>query len=256
MRPSFTVSDWDATLPLMQTLADLMAEQELLSLSDWTRTDDELMWRSTFRDVDAMVSSLDRMALTLSLMDAGPASLNALEFHGSAENLEKIAQALPKIKAEDMDINFYDSGTGLQMGSVDDRTALPLSRTACSSYPRFTVSDWSQAEPIMEKFITETTNETGCAHFGWTRSGNSLQWHGHYVDGDALKRHFELTRPLLDQLRAGPAVLEDMHVHGPPSELQKVATQLDGIEQVRFFRDEERFPRLGDYQYTAAPRLL
>jgi quinol monooxygenase YgiN len=256
MRPSFTVSDWDATLPLMQSLADMMATQELMSLSDWTRTDEDLMWRSSFQDVDAMMLSLDRIAPLLSLLDAGPAPLNALEFHGSAENLEKIKQALPKIKAADMDINFYDSGTGLQMGSTDDRSALPLSRTACASHPRFTVLDWSQAEPIMQKFITETTGEEGCAHFGWTRSGDSLQWHGHYVDGDALKRHFEITRPLLDQLRSGPAVLEDMHVHGPPSELEKVASQLDGIEQVRFFRNEEQFPRLGDYKYLTAPRLM
>ena len=257
MRPTFAVSDWDATLPLMNSLADQLAQQEMISLLDWTRAGDDLVLRSTFRDVDAMMSSLDQMASTLSQMDAGPAPMNALEFHGSAEDMKKVRAGLPKIKkSKDIDVDFYDTGTGLQMGSIDDRKALPLSRTACSSHPRFTVNDWAKAEPIMQKFITQTTKEKGCAHFGWTRNGDSLQWTGHYVDGDALKRHFELTRPLLDQLRTGPAALDDMQVHGPKTELEQVTDHLDSLPNVRIFFNEERFPRLGDYEYTTtAPRL-
>jgi len=256
MRPTFAVSDWDATIPLMNTLADQLAQQEMLSLLDWTRAGDDLVLRSTFRDVDAMMSSLDQMASTLSQMDAGPAPMNALEFHGSAEDMKKVRAGLPKIKKnKDLDVDFYDSGTGLQMGSVDDRKALPLSRTACSSHPRFTVNDWAKAEPIMQKFISQTTKEKGCAHFGWTRNGDSLQWTGHYVDGDALKRHFELTRPLLDQLRTGPAALEDMQVHGPKTELEQVTEHLDSLPNVRIYFNEERFPRLGNYQFNTAPRL-
>jgi len=75
MRPTFAVSDWDATLPSMKNLADQLAQQEMISLLDWTRAGDNLVLRSTFRDVDAMMSSLDQMASTLSQMDAGPAPI-------------------------------------------------------------------------------------------------------------------------------------------------------------------------------------
>ena len=258
MRPTFAVSDWEATIPLMKDLADQLAQQEMISLLDWTRAGDDLVLRSTFRDVDAMMSSLDQMASTLNLMDAGPAPMNALEFHGSSNDMKKVRTELPRItgkRAKDLDVDFYDTGTGLQMGSVDDRKALPLSRTACSSYPRFTVKDWSKAEPIMQKFINETAKDKGCAHFGWTRNGDSLQWTGHYVDGDALKRHFEKTRFLLDQMRIGNAVLEELQVHGPAAELQKVNEQLIDLPNVRVFENEERFPRLGDYEYMTPPRL-
>jgi hypothetical protein len=50
-------------------------------------------------------------------------------------------------------------------------------------------------------------------------------------------------------------VLEELQVHGPAAELQKVNQQLIDLPNVRVFENEKRFPRLGDYEYMTPRRL-
>jgi len=202
MRPRYRVSDWDSTLPLMQSFTESAAlDPTDLLFQDWSSTDDSIFGRSLFRNVDALLRSLDRSSNLMNMMSAGPAPMSALEFHGSADDLAKIQAALPKIQgAPDVQIDFYDSGTGYKTASADRIGMEEVDRSkVCSTYPYFEVSDWSTAEPIMQEILQKTSNEAGCIHFAWTRSGNRLRWHGYYTTGDALKAHVEAIRPLMDQ---------------------------------------------------------
>jgi len=248
MKPFFDVDDWDESLPMMMRIVEQAAEDQALGLSSgsWTCTDnDQALWRSTFDNVGAMLENLNRIAPILTAMDAGPAPLNRIEFHGTSDDLKAIQQNMPSFRANDLSINFFDSGSGFQAGSVD-RKDFERCRHACSFHPHFTVKDWAVVEPIMNRILTTTSDEEGCLHLGWTRSGDSLQWHGDYVNGEALKAHFEKVKPLLLELVAGPATLVRMDVHGPAAELEKSVTLLDNFEPVHFFKMDERVPSLLD----------
>jgi hypothetical protein len=181
MRHHFDVADWDESLPLMQSIVEqAAADAEYMALGSWTRTDDdEALWRSTFGTVDAMLSNLDRIAPILTTLDAGPAPLSRIEFHATSDDLRKIQQSMPKITTKNIAVEFYDSGTGFQTGSVDkDDGGDEQLRDVCSSHPRFAVTDWAAAEPLIDEVLTETVGESGCLHLGWTRLGDTLQWHG------------------------------------------------------------------------------
>jgi len=136
-------------------------------------------------------------------MDAGPAPLNRIEFHGTTTDLKKIQDNMPVIKVTLLEsrvssyvsyiyrshhfvllvpvltqlglkVDFYDSGTGFQTGFVHQQNPPRDLSTACSSHPVFTVTDWAADEPLMNEHITKTSGERGCIHLGWTRSGDTL----------------------------------------------------------------------------------
>mmetsp|Transcript_11800 Transcript_11800/g.27637 ORF Transcript_11800/g.27637 Transcript_11800/m.27637 type:complete len:217 (+) Transcript_11800:91-741(+) len=215
-----------------------------------------------FDNVDALIRNFDRTLPLINTMLQGPAPLNSLEFHGTAEDLEKIQRAVgPKLKDPNVRIDYYDSGTGYQTGSSDRSGMEDIDRgKICSMYPYFTINNWASCEPILNEIASKSSSETGCYHFAWTRSDDQLRWHGYFIDGEALKKHLDAVRPLIDQLNAGPARIDRLEVHGPQSEIEKGTTPLQGIPETHYFASDQRVRRLPELIEPSLalrpPRLL
>lgn len=108
--------------------------------------DEELSWRSTYDDIDAMLESLNLLDPLLGAMTSGPAELSRFEIHGPSGDIERIRAA---IGDKPYDVELFDSGTGFQTGFINrtgtaQQETLRLRHdTMCSSHPHFTVHDWA-----------------------------------------------------------------------------------------------------------------
>ena len=71
--------------------------------------------------------------------------------------------------------------------------------------PHYTIKDWDAAQPIMQQIIDRANQEPGCTYFGWEKSGNMLNSRETFTDENAMRAHIENVKPLLDQLKSGPA---------------------------------------------------
>lgn len=253
MRPAFSVSDWDAALPLMQSFMDETSGQPGSGHHDWTRSDDRLFWRSTFDDADAMLANMSIIEPLMASLLSTAAELDRFVVAGPTFDLERIQN-----QELSYDIEFYDSGTGFQTGSFNKGgigAASPIGDKLCSSHPQFTITDWDAAKPLMQEFINRTAEEDGCLHFGWAvnEAESKVQWHGDYADGNALAAHFERTLPLINDLLDGPAKLTHMEVHGPLAEIDK-AKQLTASIDAEYHATDDRVKRLID-RFEATPLL-
>lgn len=242
---AFTVNDWDLALPLMQAIADL-AEESGGTHYDWTRADNQILWRNTFTDANAMLAQLDAMESLLgALVLPGVASQDRYQVFGPSEGLAKISASSNSVDAE-----YFDSGAGFRTGyfsKTGTDEALQEQHGLCTSHPTFNVTDWAAAAPLLDAFIENTAGEAGCTYFGWSRSGSKLTWHGNYVNGDALRDHFLRAGPLVAALQNGPATMSSIEIHGPADELAKARPSLDAqrlVIEPKYFESEHRVKRL------------
>lgn len=119
------------------------------------------------------------------------------------------------------------------------------------------MSDWATAENVVQKVLTKTTKQPGCLHFSWTRDGELLNWHGHFIDGDALKTHLESVRPLMETLmKEGVAKIDRIEINGPHAEINKSQSALEGFEGARFYPSDDRLRRSFEKIAFPIPRLL
>jgi hypothetical protein len=101
---------------------------------------------------------------------------------------------------------------------------------------------------ICEKWNTKANSGDMLAKFcfGWTRSGDSLFWQAHFIDGEALRFHLQAVRGLYDALIEGderPTDLIRFELHGPESELEKCRGITQGLDPIYFF-PEQRMERI------------
>lgn len=88
--------------------------------------------------------------------------------------------------------------------------------------PNFTFVDKAKALPIMEKFIQATKTEAGCLYYGWTIADDKFFCREAYVDGDAGNAHLANVGGLIGEILDGAATLDNISIHGPAAELEKM----------------------------------
>jgi hypothetical protein len=254
----FTVDDWDVALPLMQAISDQAAGTQGASHFDWTRADDQALFRSSFENADSLISFYDAASCKCpflgALLPESVAKQERFQVSGPPQELQTI-----KDRTQSLDADYYESAEGFQTGFISqtgaDQSGIASGEgTLCTSHPTFTVSDWTAAAPLVREFIDCTALEEGCTYFGWSSKGECLSWHGNYVNGAALRSHFENVRPLIAALNAGPAKLVRLELHGPAIELDKARGATGGIDNVLRYESDNRVKRLTKcFERTSTP---
>jgi quinol monooxygenase YgiN len=251
IKPYFRVTDWDAMLPKVQQIHDATLQKSnpgALHHHDWTKSNDQLLMRSTFTDAEALIANMDSLIPMIDELLSATAILDRFEIHGPESELCKI-----KLAHNNLDAEFYDSGSGFQTGffsqSNDQVAQAEQDRLVCTCNPQFTIKNWAGVEPIMEQFMEVSSNEPNCLYFGWTKNNNTLYWHADFVNGEALKMHFQQVKPLLNALSVanGPAHLEHMEIHGPAAQLELIEESSDGYIDglpVQYFITDSRVKRM------------
>ena len=251
----YTVHDWDAAIPLMQAIFDETSALTGTQHYDWTKTDNEVLFRSSFEDAETCIEHFENQVLTdllSAMVSEGVASQDKkMSITGPTSELSKIMARADKLDAE-----YFDGGNGFQAGYVS-QTGTDNSQQGllCSSHPTFKVTDWDAAAPLVQEFIDRTALEEGCVYFGWASKGDDLSWHGNYASGEALRRHFANVRSLIEALDAGPANLTRLELHGPAAELDKARTETSGLENVVRYETEHRVKRLAAQVEKAENKL-
>ena len=242
----FTLHDLDAALPIMQALFDQTSEMEKASHYDWTRADNQVLFRSTFEDAESLADHFEQVMAPLieQLLAPEIATRDRYAITGRPTDLETIKSRLRVLDAE-----YFESPQGLQTGDISqagaDNTGVATARgTLCTAHPTFKVHNWDMAAPIVREFIDRTGLEKGCTYFGWASNGDDLSWHGNYVSGSALREHFENVKPLIQALSSGPATLVNLELHGPSIELDKARASMEDIGPVLRFDSDNRVKRL------------
>jgi quinol monooxygenase YgiN len=220
--PYFRVSDWDDATPIMQEMLDRSTLMPGWDSFGWSRAGDRLLWRNAFNDVDSMLSSFDTMTPFVNRMLAGPATMDQFNFSAPLESLSQIqAQTARDLAQFSTRPDLFEQVQEAEQGFF--RKGLTgKSENFCTMTPQYTIKDWDAARPIMQQIIDRSNQEPGCTYFGWEKSGNKLNSRENFTDGNAMRAHIENVKPLLEQLKSGPALLDKLELHGPDKEMEKI----------------------------------
>ena len=191
--------------------------------SGFAMVGEDLQWRGVLENFgaqhDALVALVDEMM-------AGPgARVHRFEISGPRGMAFTVVDPSLALQAD-----YFEQAEGFFSRLAPNVLPGP---TACSVEEHFVVKDWKRTEPIMESFLDRTRGQEGCLYSGWSKKGDALVWRESFVDGDAVRAHFEAVGPWIDALLAGPAVLTRAEVHGPAAELDK-ARLIEGAIAANF----------------------
>lgn len=231
--PYFRVTNWTAMDELMDEMMATTNQLEGWDNFGWSRMNDQLMWRSAFDDVDAMMANMAVVSPIINRMLAGPAMMDRLQFVSPANEMARLQNETRSMAAavageppeyfsdvEDVQTGYFRKSLPQAVTGTDQATATP--NTLCTMTPHYSIKNWATAKPLMQELINESNKEPGCTYFGWAKTGAKLHSRETFVDGDAMRAHIEAVRPLMDRLSAGPATLERLEINGPSEEVAKV----------------------------------
>ena len=88
----------------------------------------------------------------------------------------------------------------------------------------------------MDELIQKAATETGCVYYGMSQAGDKLFVREAYVDGDAMNAHLENVGPCIEKILAGPASLDEISIHGPAEELEKVKPGTEALGATYFIQ--------------------
>jgi quinol monooxygenase YgiN len=221
----------------MQEILDRAALQSGIDNFGWTRSGERLLWCSAFDDSDSMLAAFLDMRSTMNNLIKAGAELDGIEFLAPSSSLVRIRENSESLlrdfkpeyfETEDAYLTGYFRKLPVENGSQE---------TLCTLVPHYTIQDWDKARPIMQKIIDAAFSEPGCTYFGWSKSGNKLNSREIFTDGKSMKAHIEKVMPLIEQLKAGPAALDKVDVHGPELEIKKV-DEVAATLRPEYFKDE------------------
>lgn len=212
-------------MPIMQEMLDITSAMPGWDNFGFTRSGDRLYWRSAFDQTDDMLSSFSKLTPLMNRMLSGPATMDRVGFVSPADQMQRIQdQTMDLFRTGLTQPEYFKTVEDVQKGFF--RKSTPTTRdainTQCTMQPHYTIEDWDTAKPIMQSIIDQSSKDPACTYFGFHKSGNKLHSQEAFTDGDAMKAHMNAVRPLMEQLKAGPAKLERLEMHGPEPELSKV----------------------------------
>ena len=89
IHPKFTIKDWDAAMPILQEFVEKTSTEAGCIYYGWTKCGDKLFCREAYVDGDAVMAHLANVGSCIDALLAGPASLDSIEIHGPAAEIEK-----------------------------------------------------------------------------------------------------------------------------------------------------------------------
>jgi quinol monooxygenase YgiN len=228
--PSFRLTSFDPVVaPLMQDILDRAALQSGIDDFGWTRSGEKLFWRSAFDDSDSMFAAFLAMRSSMNNLIRAGAEMDRIEFVAPSSSLARIREE-SEINLRAFKPEYFESEDAYQTGYF---RKLPITngsrKTLCTLTPQYTIQDWDKARPIMQKIIDSAYTEPGCTYFGWSKSGKKLNSREMFTDGKSLKAHLEKVIPLIEELKAGPATLDKIEVHGPDLEIKEIEQTAAGL---------------------------
>jgi len=113
VRPYFTVKDWEAVRPLMEEFVTKTGEEKDCVYYGWTKKGDTLFCREGYVDGDAINAHLANVGSLLEKMLDGKASLDSLEIHGPASEIEKVKPGTEKLGTV-----YFEIDSGFQAYSL------------------------------------------------------------------------------------------------------------------------------------------
>uniref|UniRef100_A0A7S0ZVF3 ABM domain-containing protein n=1 Tax=Noctiluca scintillans TaxID=2966 RepID=A0A7S0ZVF3_NOCSC len=228
IEPTFDVKDWAAAQPVLEEFFEKSSSEEGCFFYGFTKVGDKLFCREGYVNGEAVLAHLQNVAAPFAKILAGPASLDKLEFHAPASELDKVKEATAALNPV-----FFEVDSGFTKVTKEaGGTQTPQSMV--SLHPRFTVKDWAAAQPIMAEFVEKTATEGSCLYYGWTKNENTLLCRESYTDACGVLAHLENVGPLLDKMLAGPAALDSISIHGPAAELEKLKEATAALGTVYF----------------------
>jgi len=99
IQPTFTVKDWAAAEALMKEFVPVTASETGAVYYGWTRQGDKLFCREAYVDAAGAIAHLDNVGALVGKMLDGPASLDKIELHGPAAELEKAKEKFSPLGA-------------------------------------------------------------------------------------------------------------------------------------------------------------
>ena len=215
VEPTYTIRDWAAARSIMAEYLDSVRTERGAMFSGWTICDDKLFCREAFHDAGAVVAHMANVKPAIGKLLAGVATLESVELHGPPSDLPKCADAMAPFDAATRTFEI-DSGCTF---IVRPYAGMSRGQSHFSIHPRFTVSDWSAARPLLDETVARMKLVSGCIYFGWTRCGDDLVCRQAYTNAEGVRAHLDGVGALIEQLASGPATLDSVSVHGPSTRL-------------------------------------
>jgi hypothetical protein len=154
INPYFRVTSWPKARPLMAEFEELCIREPSFSHFGWTRSGDELLWRTAFADVDTMLTSFRSLSPLIDKMLEGAATMDRVEVHGPAAALDRIRQKTSQLGASYIETDNQQFQSGFVMKSTDKEVD---QKNPASTDAIFSITDWPTARPIMQKYFAETS---------------------------------------------------------------------------------------------------
>lgn len=85
----FTVNDWGKARPIMNDFVKQTSREKGCLYSGWSKKNNELRWRESYKDGDAMLKHFKNTAPLIDKLRDGPATLERFEIHGPTVELNK-----------------------------------------------------------------------------------------------------------------------------------------------------------------------
>merc|ERR1712178_564496 len=89
IQPTFTVSDWAVAEPIMAEFVEATKKETGCIYYGWTRNDDKLFCREAYVDAAASLAHLENIGALVGKLLESAATLDQIEFHGPAAEVEK-----------------------------------------------------------------------------------------------------------------------------------------------------------------------
>merc|ERR1711998_521568 len=89
IQPTFTIKDWAAAEPIMAEFVEATKTETGCVFYGWTRVDNKLFCREAYVDAAGVLAHLDNVGALVGKLLESAATLDKIELHGPAEELEK-----------------------------------------------------------------------------------------------------------------------------------------------------------------------
>ena len=172
IQPTFTVSDWNVATRVLDDFLGLARKEKGCSYCGYTRslTGDKLFISEAFNSAESVVEHVQAYK-TIKPALSGAVSLERMQLHGPADEIEKCMSAMPAgtqcfpMRAKPSGFSFFSKQTG----------GLMTAQTLCSLKPMLLISDWEKAEKIMADYVERAALEPGLIYCGWTSDEDSTR---------------------------------------------------------------------------------
>merc|ERR1712054_606441 len=140
IQPTFTVSDWAVAEPIMAEFVEATKKETGCIYYGWTRNDDKLFCREAYVDAAASLAHLDNVGPLVGKLLESAATLDQIELHGPAAELDKCKANMDAFGTTYWEIDSGVSFMSKEVGGVRG------AQTLMTIQPTFTIKDWEAAK--------------------------------------------------------------------------------------------------------------